>query len=571
MWSSERGAGSWIDDPRIVLLAIALLGVVFLVLGVLVPPKDVFFSCDGGSKYILTRAFLQHDPEWPFLPYPGRFLDPEGHYFPIRGFFSVGFGGHYFSAFPVYFPILSAPGYALFGFRGLFLLPWAGGIIALWLFSRLGVHLGWTVRRRLAGVLLLGAATPLGFYCCTFWEHVPAVALLLGGIVVLLGREGLGGSRRRCFAAGLLLGLSGFLRLEALWIGGAVLAALAITPSIRRDAGVRSLPLLALGFGGAVLLLAGANALIYGSPIGTQIFANVIETSQPRAQVLQRLVAGVSAPAAWVALALAILALGAIPGRNARSIRLVLFAGLLYPIGRMLLRETIPPHSYRTLIGVLEGAPFFFLLPLVGRRTAGDAPAAAHAVFLGRIAALAFLGVILTSPVDGGLQGGSRLLLPVVVIALAAVLTRLAETPYGTRSDRWHRTALIATLLVAIPLSSRALPHLFYRKLEIDHPALEETRRLPGEIVLLTNSYMSQGLAATYWERPMYQVWDQTSILDLLDRLAAAGGREALMISIANVRTPVRLPTSADEPARWVRKEQRQVTEYQFDLYQRVR
>lgn len=69
----------------------------------------------------------------------------------------------------------------------------------------------------------------------------------------------------------------------------------------------------------------------------------------------------------------------------------------------------------------------------------------------------------------------------------------------------------------------------------------------------------------------MYQVWDQTSILDLLDRLAAAGGREALMISIANVRTPVRLPTSADEPARWVRKEQRQVTEYQFDLYQRVR
>jgi hypothetical protein len=564
------GARRWIDDPRAVPVAIALLGIGFLLLGALLPPKDVFFSCDGGSKYILTRAFLQHDPAWPFLPYPGRLLDPAADYFPIRGFFTIRFGENYFSAFPVYFPMLSAPGYALFGFRGLFLLPWACGVLSLGLFARLGSLLNWSARRRLIGVLLLSAATPLGFYACTFWEHVPAVALILAGIVVLFGGEGWEGSHRRRLIAGALLGLSGFLRLEAVWIGGALVAALALTHGLRSAGERRRLAAVALGFGGALLLLAGANTSVYGSPFGTQIVANVLHTAQPRAQVLQRLVAGTSAPVWCTGVALAILAAGVMRGRHARVLRLGLCAGLVYPIVRMLLTETIPPHGYRSLIGVLEGTPFLFLLPLVGDRSGRGQPAAERAVLLGRIAALSLVAVILTSPVDGGLQGGSRLLLPSAVMALAAVLTRLSEAHRPTRSDRWHRAVLVALLLVSIPLSSRALPHLLYRKSKVDHPALVEMRRLPGEIVVLTNSYMTQGLAAAYWDRPMYQVWNEASLAGLLDRLAAEGGEEALMVSILRMPTPVRLPESTAEPARWVRTEQRRVTEYQFDLYRRA-
>lgn len=559
-----------IEDPRAVLVAIALLAIGWFILGILVPPPDVFFSCDGGSKYILTRALLQHDPAWPFLAYPGRPLDPTGDYFPIRGFFSVRFGENYFSAFPIYFPLLSAPGYALFGFRGLFLLPWACGVASLGLFARLGARLGWSVRRRVIGVLLLGAATPLGFYACTFWEHAPAVALVLAGMVVLLDGDGWEGRGRRRLVAGALLGLSGFLRLEALWIGGALLATLALTHGLRSAVARRRLGEVALGFGGAALLLAATNALVYGSPFGPQLFANLQESAAPRAEVLKRLVAGASAPAWSAGVALAILAAGLVRGRHARLVRLGLCAGIVVPIARLLLTETIPPHSYRSLIGVLEGTPFLFLVPLRGESAEADTPAAHHAVWLGRIAAFSFAGVLLTSPVDGGLQGGSRLLLPTVVIALAAVLTRLAAVRGVARRDAWWRAIRVALLIVSVPLSSRALPHIIYRKAEVDHPALVEARRLPGEIVILTNSYMTQGLAALYWDRPMYQVWNSASVAELLARLDRAGGREALMVSILRMPTPARLPESPAEPARWVRREQRRVTEYQFDLYQRV-
>jgi hypothetical protein len=559
-----------IEDARIVLLAIALLGIGFLILGVLTPPKDVFFSCDGGSKYILTRAALTRDPAWPFLPYPGRALDPDARYFPIRDVFSVRFGHAYFSTFPVYFPILSVPGYALFGFRGLCLLPWACGVLSLWLFSRLGRLLGWSVRRRLAGVLLLGLATPLGFYSCEFWEHVPAVALVLGGVVLLFRQEGLEVRSGRLLAAGLLLGLSGFLRLEALWVGAAVLAAMALSRDVRGAGGWRRIRIPALGFGAALVLLAAANALIYGSPLGTHLFANLAGTGQSRWPVLQRLVAGASAPAVWAGLALATLAAGTIPGRYARVARLVLFATLLYPIGRMLIRETIPPLGFRSLIGALEGTPFLFLLPLANRGSQSDAPAVDRARLLGRIAALSFLAVIVSSPVDGGLQGGSRLLLPSAVIALAAVLARLAEPARPTRGERWCRVALVAALLVSIPLSSRALPHLVHRKVDVERPALAAIRGLPGDAVLVTNSAMPQGLAATYWERPMYNAWDPVTMLDLMDRLAAAGGSEALMISMPGARTPARLPIAPEEPARWLRQGQKRITAYQIDLYHRV-
>jgi len=230
----------------------------------------------------------------------------------------------------------------------------------------------------------------------------------------------------------------------------------------------------------------------------------------------------------------------------------------------MLLRETIPPGSYRSLMGALEGTPFLFLLPLAGRA------APRRVAHLGWVAALSFLAVIATSPGDGGLQGGSRLLLPSAVLALAAALTRLAEAPRPARLDRWQRAALVALLLVAVPLSSRSLPFLLYRKADVDRPALEEIRRTPADILMVTNANMPQGLAATYWERPMVHVWDEATIGSLLDRLAAAGGSRALMVSVPGVRSPARLPVSPGEPARWIRTSQGRITLYQLDAYQRV-
>lgn len=588
-----------LQPPAGVALAVAML--VFVVISLILTPAGVFFSTDGGSKYILTRAFCERAASWPALPYPGRVWDPEGDFFPIQEAFAVRQAEYYISAFPVYFPMLSSFGLRACGFRGLYIIPLVSALVCLWLAARLGRRLGWSRRMVFWGILLLAFATPFGFYASTFWEHVPALTLLFAGLVVLLGRAGAG----RGFAAGLLMGLSMVLRPECIWTCAALVLGAASVKSMRERLRWRGILALAGGIATGGALLVAANQILYGVPQGPQLIANLGYPARPRLLLMSRMLAGRDAGLRWLIPALAALLLGMVPGKLARNLRLIAFAALFMRMAHTLALERHSYAAYRSLIGALETSPFLFLVPMLevvpppGDRAlssggiippvpAMESGPGSAALLFGRASAWSALAVVLTSPVDGGLQGGNRLLLPSIALGLISVLTWLScGEPTDPRPERtglksterrplrllpWRRIALVTGLVLSLPLCLRAFPYFLYRARQVDHPALVRIRQLPGDALVYTNSAFPQGLAAAYWDRPSFYVTDSPSLARLLDQVGRFGARRIWLLSWPRTQTPARVPAAGgtDGPPGWTRAQSLLITSYQCDLYTRT-
>jgi len=551
-------------------LITAALGIVALGLS----PTDVFFSCDGGSKFILASALNKRDANWPALPYPGRNIDPEGRFFPIRDEFSIEVAGDYYSAFPVYFPMLSALWLTLFGFRGLFAIPLAAAFVGLVLFGYCGRALGWSPRWQQGGVALLALATPFGFYAMTFWEHVPAAALFLGALMLLaptLTSNGRTPLRRSWAGAGVLLGVATVLRPEYLWIAIA-LAANMFLPSLP-DKRLRSRAgYIVGGYLTVLLLFIWANFTLYGDLLGPQLRANLFATGHSRWEIIKLLIAGENRSGWWSVFALAALAAGVLSHRTGVWLRLGLVSLMGLLVAGMLLTELLPPGGYRSLSGLIETCPFFLVIPWGGVLAAYSSQAQRSTILLGRAAGLAFAGTIATSPVSGGLQGGNRLLLPAIILGLAAVIDGICHH----RSERgvvraWRTLALVA-LLVSVPLSSRSVAYLLHRKADVDGPALAMLRRSGADAAVFTNSSFPQGLAAAYWEIPFYRIDSVAGLQTILDALGASGKNHALVLSWPNTPTPQHVMSRQREGEVWLRADRAfPGGVYQFDLYDRGR
>jgi hypothetical protein len=253
--------------PRLILVG----GVLFSVYLQSAVPGEVFPNGDAGLKFLLTRqisAGVWHaDLRLEGEPWVQAAWD-AGLY-PIAYPNLVRQGEKRYALYPVAFPFLSALPYRLFGFRGLYLLPllstwllWAGFLRAC-----RGLRLGRLASSAALAVLIFGS--PLTYYSATFWEHTPAVALALYGVVLALAQPAGQVRPATVFAGGALLGLSALLREELLLLVGLVGAASAVAwlahepwPSKAQTA-----PLLAgLATGSAVVGV--VNLLAYGHPLG---------------------------------------------------------------------------------------------------------------------------------------------------------------------------------------------------------------------------------------------------------------------------------------------------------------
>jgi len=600
-------------------LTAALLTALLALVGVVLAPPEVFFSCDGGSKYILTRALVDHDPAWPALPYPGAAFDPDGAFFPIRGVFSVRQeDGRFVSAFPVYFPILSAPGLGLLGPRGLLVVPLAGGFVGMLLLDRIGRLLGWSGRRRIAGICALALATPFGFYSATFWEHAPAAALMLAGIAAPLpslvsapprvpGSPGIG---RREILGGFLLGLAGLLRPETLIASTAFLVSAALARGARR-----ALILASVGMALAIVFIAVANLVTYGHVAGPQLEANLEGPRLQRAFIVIRLICGKNLDRIWTLAALAALAAGIFETRPARALRLTLAPVLLVPVFQALTTQTFPLTSHRSLTGILETSPFFFLaafglgrahgrtiasgedpggrlsswpsglasepagrtamrpvgLPALRDRTPAEASSPPEVVF-GRAAVLSALAIILLSPVEGGPQGGSRFLLPSIILALISVLHEIGGPARG-----WRRIALATALVLSFPLSSRALPFLVNRLESVGGAALGVLQSMPAEVVVYRDPVFAQEMAATWFEKISFLARSTANLEYLVTPRQGAGAQGARAGAFSNDGFVLFGAVGSEPPprvvgppqSRWVLESTRRTSAFRLDLYRR--
>lgn len=148
--------------------------------------------------------------------------------FPFSPPFVQTVGEQSFTALPFAFSVLSAPFYALFGDRGLYIIP----LVALWSiwfrFWQIGLRAGLRVGSLCLGLVSLVFASPLSLYGGIYWEHTLAIALAFWGISALLfpvgtirsslGRSPLGHFPKQLLSGGLLIGLSAWFRPEFLYL-----------------------------------------------------------------------------------------------------------------------------------------------------------------------------------------------------------------------------------------------------------------------------------------------------------------------------------------------------------------
>ncbi|MGB3294047.1 MAG: hypothetical protein WBB01_13760, partial [Phormidesmis sp.] len=261
--------------------------------------NGVVFSGDGGLKALLAQQIAQQLSAGNFpldislrLPVADwvESLWQQGLY-PFQPPFVYEVSAKHFITFPYTFPLVSAPFYALFGDRGLYLIP----LVSLWTvwgrFWQIGRRAGWGLGPLCIGLVSLIFASPLSLYGGMYWEHTLAVALAFWGVSTLLfpGRPLL--SRRQAIISGILIGLSVWFRPEFLCLVAAVSLLAAVGwwfPRWRL-----SIPLTftkAALLVGAMIAMVGVffalNNSIYGHPLGIHAI-QIVEESTLKTQILQ--------------------------------------------------------------------------------------------------------------------------------------------------------------------------------------------------------------------------------------------------------------------------------------------
>jgi hypothetical protein len=451
----------------------------------------VFYSGDAGIKALMVAHFAagewHGDLRLAGEPWAHALWD-DGFY-PFAPTYVYDHQGRHYSAFPLPFAALTAPFQRALGFRGLHVLP----LLATWLIwarfwflgRRLEVHPGALA----AGLVALVFASHLTLYSAFFWEHTLAVAFAFMGVAEVVvafgGRASPGPHRLRLGLAGLLLGLSLWLRPECIAL---LVAVLGVTFAISLRSGRLGewIPLA----GGAAVAVAGFIALnqaIYGIPLGI----HALRTAE-------------------------VASLGGRLGETLRLATAQLWGLALFaPIAIFALAQALP----------LWRPP---LRDNIGR-------------LLLAIVAASLLVTFAISPNDGDKQWGPRYLLPIVpLLCFAAASFASALLRDAPGSQRRVGLGLLAAILafgawINVVNGTRAVASDYAYRVR---PALDLVRESNVPLVVVSHQWQAQELSSAMGPRQFFWPNAPGELDRLIQALGATGRREFLWIEYLSGRAP---------------------------------
>ncbi|MBE9124683.1 MULTISPECIES: LA_3751/LA_3752 family putative glycosyltransferase [unclassified Coleofasciculus] len=201
-------------------------------------PDGVFFSGDAGLKALLAQQLSSGQFRVDLVPPPQSWVRSlwENGLYPFEEPFVYHLENRHYITFPYTFPLITAPFHALFGYRGLYIIPLVS-TWAIWLnFFFACRRLKFSPISTSLALFILIFASPLSMYSAMYWEHTLAVALSFYGLsLLLIPKQSEGLSKREAVFSGVSIGLSVWLRPEFLCLSAIVFVivagiALANTP-----------------------------------------------------------------------------------------------------------------------------------------------------------------------------------------------------------------------------------------------------------------------------------------------------------------------------------------------------
>lgn len=253
-------------------LGIILIGILFTLYLQLQISDEIFFSGDAGIKALLTKQIasgrFQFDLDLSAEPWV-RNLWTNGLY-PFDWPYVYHINEQYYIQYPYLFPLINAPFYALFGWRGLYIIP----LISTWVIWyrfyvvcqtwRLGII------STCLGLFILIFATPLSMYSAMYWEHMLAVSLAFYGIsIIVVESQSL--SKIQIILSGILIGLSVWFRPELLFLIIVICLLSVLTSTLNLIFSKKIILIASMVL--TVALFLGLNTIIYHHPLGIYSFA----------------------------------------------------------------------------------------------------------------------------------------------------------------------------------------------------------------------------------------------------------------------------------------------------------
>lgn len=472
-----------------------LTGILFTLFLQLQLRDGVFFSGDGGLKALLAQQFasgdLQFDLDLPATDWVKE-LWQKGLY-PFLPPFVYNRLGLYYITFPFTFPLVTAPFYALLGYRGLYIIP----IVSTWILwfrfyvvcKRLELNSGATA----IALAILIFASPLSIYSAMYWEHTLAVVLAFYGLTVVLFPSSAELSKKSAVLGGVLIGLSVWFRPEFLCLVGALtlLSLIAKFGWFKKcsPAGGREI-LFTVSLLFTVLIFFWINKLVYGHPLGIHSIQIVEEFS-----LTQRLLAARD---------------------NFKQLVHSLFEYfpvLLFPclfIFLSLLRSKfrLKPKVWTIYFIVVL---FVFAVPLI-------VPSGA-----------------------GGKQWGPRFLLilmPLISLLLAVQLQYIFQVV--GRVQRYVSIGLIGILTAtSVHLNTFVATAKLVQDYQAVAPAIVAVEENSNEIIAISHQYVAQAIAPALSEKSFFLVDDIENVKQLSESLINQGHQKFLYICYHHRPCPI--------------------------------
>ena len=441
--------------------------------GVFAMPRG-FASGDEGVKLIEAQS-----PGRP-LTYPAAELDPEGRFFPLRPPFAFRRGGQWYGLYPMPFVAVSALAWRAGGFRAIFLLPWLAAVAS--------VALAGLLARSALTAALVALTTPLLLYGTLHWEHSLAVAMVLGALLAL--REP---TWARLAIAGVLIGAGPAIRTELYCVPAAAIVFVMLSWPRREWWKLVPCGAIALAVAGAFWLW-NLHTVGMWDPV-VAVNRGFLKNQPQQWDGLALLFA--QAPHVW-ALPLLALAAGFLP----RRWRVWAALGCAAWAAGLSLRA-IALHRDPTLTGFLLVSPLAILgLPLRKNAYAAAGVALIAALMMTDLARL--VG-------GGGLQFGSRYLLPAAPLLLIGAVELVRESP-RLLAPAAAALALISTVATGIGVRDEAVIRARNARLVA---AVEQS----GARDVITHLFWVPQVLAPLWPTHRIYAWSDDKLFgDLLAR-----------------------------------------------------
>lgn len=450
--------------------AVFVLACLLLVLLLSTIRQAVFFSGDGGLKYLVMRQGAGRGVSLQLKAEPWVYDIWNKGFYPFKPPFVYDQQGEKIVSFPPFFQWLTTPFFRMGGSEGLYVIP-AISLLLLWLWF------AWLLNRLKVEKAIIAAAlfalafcSPLTLYGAIYWEHTLAVLLLFSGIVFLVKPDS---TRLQAWVLGCLAGLAAWLRPEALLLW--VLIISMVLYNHARQPRKSNAPFV-IGSFALVALFFICNNILYGNVLGAHSYQ-----LSSNASFSERFIQSIIL----------------LTHLNARQflffpLLLIVYSAAIYA---RIKKYTIPKEVTQLLfIALLFSliAPFFL-------------------------------------PNGGGKQWGPRYFLFLVPIVLVAGAILAKTNTYNKTATLW---LLIPVTIYSIYLNSFSAYKILHNDYAYRvKPCLQMLQQDSCHILIVQNQFVAQEFAALFETKHMFLAENEQQYLKLQSLLIGIGRKEWIFLA----------------------------------------